>query len=121
MAGQRLSYLMAFFSEKARNTKSEKKIIKNNHISAIIYLPKGMFKTTAIATNIIVFKKKQKTNDILMINVRKKNNLNVNLLLELITKRSTTEISRLTSLNEISAHDYNLSASLYFRPQVKKN
>lgn len=72
MAGQRLSYLMAFFSEKARNTKSEKKIIKNNHISAIIYLPKGMFKTTAIATNIIVFKKKQKTNDILMINVRKK-------------------------------------------------
>ncbi|WP_235788603.1 N-6 DNA methylase [Salmonella enterica] len=36
-----------------------KKIIKNNHISAIIYLPKGMFKTTAIATNIIVFKKKQ--------------------------------------------------------------
>ncbi|HFG4861615.1 TPA: N-6 DNA methylase [Salmonella enterica subsp. enterica] len=31
-----------------------------------------MFKTTAIATNIIVFKKKQKTNDILMINVRKK-------------------------------------------------
>lgn len=49
-----------------------KKIIKNNHISAIIYLPKGMFKTTAIATNIIVFKKKQKTNDILMINVRKK-------------------------------------------------
>ncbi|EAM7824334.1 type I restriction endonuclease subunit M, partial [Salmonella enterica] len=50
----------------------------------------------------------------------KKNNLNVNLLLELITKRSTTEISRLTSLNEISAHDYNLSASLYFRPQVKK-
>ncbi|HFZ7536775.1 TPA: class I SAM-dependent DNA methyltransferase, partial [Salmonella enterica subsp. enterica serovar Enteritidis] len=97
-----------------------KKIIKNNHISAIIYLPKGIFKTTAIATNIIVFKKKQKTNDILMINVRKKNNLNVNLLLELITKRSTTEISRLTSLNEISAHDYNLSASLYFRPQVKK-
>ncbi|EAV6352260.1 restriction endonuclease subunit M, partial [Salmonella enterica] len=27
---------------------------------------------------------------------------------------------RLTSLNEISAHDYNLSALLYFRPQVKK-
>lgn len=97
-----------------------KKIIINKHISAIIYLPKGIFKNTAIATNIILFKKKQETNDILMINAREKNILDVNLLLKLVTERSTTEISRLTSINEIANYDYNLSVSLYFRPEVKK-
>lgn len=92
-----------------------RKIIKENHITAIIYLPRGVFKNTTIATNIIVLKKDNKPCDLFIIDAREKHTFNDDLILRLFIDRQETEISRIISMEEIDNNNYDLSASLYFK------
>ncbi|WP_420257453.1 N-6 DNA methylase, partial [Klebsiella michiganensis] len=92
-----------------------KKIIKENHIIAVIYLPRGIFKNTAIATNIIVLKKDNKPCDLFIIDAREKNMFNDDQILRIFIDRQETEISKIISMEEIDNNNYDLSASLYFK------
>lgn len=97
-----------------------KKIIDNNHITAIIYLPKGVFKNTAVATNILFLSKKSDNSDIFILDIRDKTNFDNQEVSKLFISRKATPISRYISRKEIADNNYNLSASLYFRHEVKE-
>ncbi|EPO3697333.1 type I restriction-modification system subunit M [Campylobacter upsaliensis] len=83
-----------------------KYLIDQNFIDTIIQLPENLFFGTNIATSIIVLKK----------NILESTHINT--IVEAYAKREDIEhFSRLVSLEEIRANDYNLSTSTYITPK----
>lgn len=105
-----------------------KYLIDQNFIDTIIQLPDNLFFGTNIATSIIVLKKNKPNMHTLFIDaseqftkVTKKNILestHINTIVEAYAKREDIEhFSRLVSVEEIRANDYNLSTSTYITPK----
>lgn len=105
-----------------------KYLIDQNFIDTIIQLPENLFFGTNIATSIIVLKKNKQSVATLFIDaseqftkITKKNILestHINTIVEAYAKREDIEhFSRLVSLEEIRANDYNLSTSTYITPK----
>ncbi|EAK9897222.1 type I restriction-modification system subunit M [Campylobacter upsaliensis] len=105
-----------------------KYLINQNFIDTIIQLPENLFFGTNIATSIIVLKKNKQSVATLFIDaseqftkITKKNILestHINTIVEAYAKREDIEhFSRLVSLEEIRANDYNLSTSTYITPK----
>ena len=105
-----------------------KYLIDNNFIDTIIQLPDNLFFGTNIATSIIVLKKNKPNMHTLFIDaseqftkVTKKNILestHIDTIVNAYATRQDIEyFSRLVSVEEIRANDYNLSTSTYITPK----
>lgn len=101
-----------------------KALIEHNNIDAIIGLPANIFYGTGIPTIIMILKKKKDNNDIQIIDASKgfskdgKNNVlrarDIKKIVDAITSRENIEgFSKIVSLDEIKANDYNLNISRY--------
>lgn len=101
-----------------------KNLIEYNNIDAIIGLPANIFFGTGIPTIIMVLKQKKQNEDILIIDASKgfakvgKNNAlracDIKKIVDTVKSRITIEkYSKLVSLDEIRANDYNLNIPRY--------
>ena len=101
-----------------------KNLIEYNNIDAIIGLPANIFFGTGIPTIIMVLKQKKQNEDVLIIDASKgfakvgKNNAlracDIKKIVDTVKSRATIEkYSKLVSLDEIRANDYNLNIPRY--------
>ena len=101
-----------------------KNLIEYNNIDAIIGLPANIFFGTGIPTIIMVLKQKKQNEDVLIIDASKgfakvgKNNAlracDIKKIVDTVKCRATIEkYSKLVSLDEIRANDYNLNIPRY--------
>lgn len=99
-------------------------LIEQNHIDAIIGLPANIFFGTGIPTIIMVLKQKRANNDVLIIDaakgfekVGKSNKLrarDIKKIVDTVVNRETrTKFSRVVTIDEIRANDYNLNIPRY--------
>ena len=117
----------------SKEAEIRKNIINDNLIDGIISLPGGVFKNTAIPTNIIFFNKKKTNTDIFMLDARElftKTRGGVDYSEESLqriistykNKENIEGFSRYVSLEEIKANDYILSVNKYIdKPLEIKN
>lgn len=101
-----------------------KQLIEKNHIHAIIGLPANIFFGTGIPTIIVVLRRRREENDVLIVDASRgfvkdgKNNKlrasDIRRITDAVTERRDVEkFSRLVSLDEIRANDYNLNIPRY--------
>lgn len=101
-----------------------KNLLEHRHIQAIIGLPANIFFATNIPTIIMVLRKDKPTSDVLMVDASKyfikdgnKNKLqasDIKRIVDVVTTNSSVEgFSRLVTLEEIRANDYNLNIPRY--------
>ena len=112
----------------AKEKQIRKYLIDQNFIDTIIQLPDNLFFGTNIATSIIVLKKNKPNMHTLFIDaseqftkVTKKNILEPSHIDTIVNAYATRQdieyFSRLVSVEEIRANDYNLSTSTYITPK----
>lgn len=100
------------------------RIVENNLIDTIIGLPENLFYGTSIPTCILVLKNNKKNKDIFFIDAsaeyekgKKQNKLreeDIKKIVQAYRKRKNiTEYSKVVSLDEIKANDYNLNITRY--------
>ncbi|MFW5774153.1 MAG: type I restriction-modification system subunit M [Tangfeifania sp.] len=100
------------------------KLLKNNHIDAVIGLPPRLFYSTGIPVCILVLKKCKKEEDVLFINAsehfedgKRQNWLNENHIKSIVEtykyRKETERYSRKVSMEEIEKNGYNLNISRY--------
>lgn len=101
-----------------------KNLVENRHIQAIIGLPANIFFGTGIPTIVMVLRKQRETSDILVVDASKyfvkegKNNKlrasDIKRIVDAVTTNATVDkFSRLVSIDEIRANDYNLNIPRY--------
>lgn len=101
-----------------------KNLVENRHIQAIIGLPANIFFGTGIPTIVMVLQKQRDTSDILIVDASKyftkegKNNKlrasDIKRIVDAVaTQKNVDKFSRLVSLEEIRANDYNLNIPRY--------
>lgn len=101
-----------------------KNLVENRHIQAIIGLPANIFFGTGIPTIIMVLRKQRETSDVLVVDASKhfvkegKNNKlrasDIKRIVDAVTTNATVDkFSRLVSIDEIRANDYNLNIPRY--------
>ena len=101
-----------------------KNLIENHHIQAIIGLPANIFFGTGIPTIVMVLRKKRDDDRVLIVDSSKhfikdgKNNKlqasDIKRIVDVVSNnRTVPKFSRLVSIDEIRANDYNLNISRY--------
>ncbi len=101
-----------------------KNLVENRHIQAIIGLPANIFFGTGIPTIVMVLRKQRESSDVLVVDASKhfvkegKNNKlqasDIKRIVDAVTADATVEkFSRLVSIEEIRANDYNLNIPRY--------
>lgn len=101
-----------------------KNLIEEHHIDAIIGLPSNIFFGTGIPTLVMVLKKHRENSDVLIVDASKgfakvgKNNVlracDIKKIVDTVTQRAEVEkYSRIVSLDEIRANEYNLNIPRY--------
>ena len=101
-----------------------KNLVENRHIQAIIGLPANIFFGTGIPTIVMVLRKQRETSDVLVVDASKhfvkegKNNKlrasDIRRIVDAVTTNATIDkFSRLVSIEEIRANDYNLNIPRY--------
>lgn len=101
-----------------------KNLVENRHIQAIIGLPANIFFGTGIPTIVMVLRKQRETSDVLVVDASKhfvkegKNNKlrasDIKRIVDAVTTNATVDkFSRLVSIDEIRANDYNLNIPRY--------
>ena len=112
--------------------KIREKLIENANIETIIGLPSNIFFGTGIPTIIMVLKKKRETNDVLFIDASKgfikdgnKNKLREKDVRKIVDtaiarKPEVEKFSRLVSIEEIRANEYNLNIPRYVDSSEKE-
>lgn len=99
-------------------------LVENHHIEAIIGLPANIFYGTGIPTIIMVLRQKREASDVLIIDASKhfakegKNNKlrasDIKRIVDVVKSRCNVDkFSRVVSLDEIRANDYNLNIPRY--------
>ncbi len=107
-----------------------KNIIKDNFIDGIISLPGGVFKNTAIPTNILFFSKNKSNTDIFMLDARELftktrggvdySEENLQKIISTYKSRENVEgFSKCVSLEEIESNDFVLSVNRYIDKPVE--
>ncbi len=100
------------------------KLLKDNHIDAVIGLPANLFFSTGIPVCIVVLKKCKKHNDVLFINAsehyekgKRQNRLlkqHINKIADTYRDRNEVQrYARRVSMQEIEQNDFNLNISRY--------
>ena len=101
-----------------------KNLVENRHIQAIIGLPANIFFGTGIPTIVMVLRKQRESSDVLVVDASKhfvkegKNNKlrasDIRRIVDAVTTGATVEkFSRLVTIDEIRANDYNLNIPRY--------
>lgn len=101
-----------------------KNLIEHRHVQAIIGLPANIFYGTGIPTIIMVLRKQRVEGDVLIVDASKhfvkegKNNklraCDIKRIVDVVTSgKSVPKFSRLVSIDEIRANDYNLNIPRY--------
>lgn len=101
-----------------------KNLVENRHIQAIIGLPANIFFGTGIPTIVMVLRKQRESSDVLVVDASKhfvkegKNNKlrasDIRRIVDAIMAGATVDkFSRLVTINEIRANDYNLNIPRY--------
>ena len=101
-----------------------KNLVENRHIQAIIGLPANIFFGTGIPTIVMVLRKQRECSDVLIVDASKhfvkdgKNNKlrasDIRRIVDAVTINATVDkFSRLVSMEEIRANDYNLNIPRY--------
>ena len=101
-----------------------KNLVENRHIQAIIGLPANIFFCTGIPTIVMVLRKQRECSDVLIVDASKhfvkdgKNNKlrasDIRRIVDAVTINATVDkFSRLVSMEEIRANDYNLNIPRY--------
>ena len=101
-----------------------KNLIENRHIQAIIGLPANIFFGTGIPTLVMVLRKKRDDDKVLIVDASKhfikdgKNNKlqasDIKRIVDVVSNnRTVPKFSRLVSIDEIRANDYNLNIPRY--------
>lgn len=101
-----------------------KNLVENRHIQAIIGLPANIFFGTGIPTIVMVLRKQRKSSDVLVVDASKhsvkegKNNKlrasDIRRIVDAVTTGATIDkFSRLVTIDEIRANDYNLNIPRY--------
>ena len=101
-----------------------KNLVENRHIQAIIGLPANIFFGTGIPTIVMVLRKQSECSDVLIVDASKhfvkdgKNNKlrasDIRRIVDAVTINATVDkFSRLVSMEEIRANDYNLNIPRY--------
>ena len=101
-----------------------KNLVENRHIQAIIGLPANIFFGTGIPTIVMVLRKQRETSDVLVVDASKhfvkegKNNKlrasDIKRIVDAVTTNATVDkFSRLVTIDEIRANDYNLNIPRY--------
>lgn len=101
-----------------------KNLVENRHIQAIIGLPANIFFGTGIPTIVMVLRKQRESSDVLVVDASKhfvkegKNNKlrasDIRRIVDAVTTGTTVEkFSRLVTIDEIRANDYNLNIPRY--------
>lgn len=99
-------------------------LVENRHIRAIIGLPANIFFGTGIPTIIMVLQKQRTSSDVLIVDASRhfakegKNNVlqasDIKRIVDVVTSNKTVDkFSRLVSIDEIRANDYNLNIPRY--------
>lgn len=101
-----------------------KNLVENRHIQAIIGLPANIFFGTGIPTIVMVLRKQRESSDVLVVDASKhfvkegKNNKlrasDIRRIVDAVTAGATVDkFSRLVTIDEIRANDYNLNIPRY--------
>lgn len=101
-----------------------KNLVENRHIQAIIGLPANIFFGTGIPTIVMVLRKQRESSDVLVVDASKhfvkegKNNKlrasDIRRIVDAVTTEATIDkFSRLVTIDEIRANDYNLNIPRY--------
>lgn len=101
-----------------------KNLVENRHIQAIIGLPANIFFGTGIPTIVMVLRKQRESSDVLVVDASKhfvkegKNNKlrasDIRRIVDAVTTGTAVEkFSRLVTIDEIRANDYNLNIPRY--------
>lgn len=101
-----------------------KNLVENRHIQAIIGLPANIFFGTGIPTIVMILRKQRESSDVLVVDASKhfvkegKNNKlrasDIRRIVDAVTTGATVDkFSRLVSIDEIRANDYNLNIPRY--------
>lgn len=101
-----------------------KNLVENRHIQAIIGLPANIFFGTGIPTIVMVLRKQRENSDVLVVDASKffvkegKNNKlrasDIRRIVDAVTTGATIDkFSRLVTIDEIRANDYNLNIPRY--------
>lgn len=101
-----------------------KNLVENRHIQAIIGLPANIFFGTGIPTIVMVLRKQRESSDVLIVDASKhfvkegKNNKlrasDIKRIVDAVTSNATVDkFSRLVSIDEMRANDYNLNIPRY--------
>lgn len=101
-----------------------KNLVENRHIQAIIGLPANIFFGTGIPTIVMVLRKQRESSDVLVVDASKhfvkegKNNKlrasDIRRIVDAVTAGATIDkFSRLVTIDEIRANDYNLNIPRY--------
>lgn len=101
-----------------------KNLVEKRHIQAIIGLPANIFFGTGIPTIVMVLRKQRESSDVLVVDASKhfvkegKNNKlrasDIRRIVDAVTTGTTVEkFSRLVTIDEIRANDYNLNIPRY--------
>ena len=101
-----------------------KRIVENNLLDTIIYLPPNLFYGTSIPTCILVLKNNKENEDIFFIDAsdyyykgKRQNKLREEDILKIVLayrkRKNIGEYCRVVSLDEIKANDYNLNITRY--------
>ena len=101
-----------------------KNLVENRHIQAIIGLPANIFFGTGIPTIVMVLRKQRESSDVLVVDASKhfvkegKNNKlrasDIRRIVDAVTTGATIDkFSRLVTIDEIRANDYNLNIPRY--------
>lgn len=100
------------------------KLLKDNHIDAVIGLPANLFYSTGIPVSILVLKKCKKHEDVLFINAsehfdknKRQNSLSEEHIEKIVDtykhRRDEERFSRSVSMDEIESNGYNLNITRY--------
>ncbi|MDW2835238.1 type I restriction-modification system subunit M [Mesomycoplasma ovipneumoniae] len=113
-----------------REGQIRKKLVEKSQIDAIIGLPGNMFYGTGIETVIIILKKLRDERDILFVDASNlfvkdgKNNRfaksHIKKIADIVNYRLETEISKISSFEEIEKNNFNLNISRYVELTTKK-
>lgn len=101
-----------------------KNLVENRHIQAIIGLPANIFFGTGIPTIVMVLRKQRESSDVLIVDASRhfvkegKNNKlrasDIRRIVDAVTTGATVDkFSRLVTIDEIRANDYNLNIPRY--------